>query len=153
MPATNGSDDAVHALVRHFLHGSPPGAHPTGSADGARGVALWARLESVLEPVIGRTGYRALLSRGIREAALDHERLAGTWIPATTDSVAGAVEEVLRELDPEERQDAVRRILEALVKNLEHLLGEELTARLLLGESAGTPPPNPDPRTPDIPHG
>jgi hypothetical protein len=97
----------------------------------------WSRLGLQLVPLIGETGFCALVSRAARVAALGQVRLAIDPSCRLIDKLLAALSDSLAGLDGERAGAANAELLNTFTKLLSALIGEALTTRLLSSASDG----------------
>lgn len=105
------------------------GGGETGSA-GVLGMG-WYRVYERLGPVLGIAGFRALVERSLVEAGRRHDHLATVRLPDPPAPVLPHLIRACEAGDGTEGEEATLETLSVFLYNLECLLGEELSARLL----------------------
>ena len=106
-----------------------------GSADGGTGegwLQLWSRLATHLSPLIGESGFTALLRRTMRLVSTEYDWLSALQATSTPEELLAGLCDQFAEVDPGMARDANTALLSIFTKLLSGLIGEALTIRLLV---------------------
>jgi hypothetical protein len=109
----------------------------TGMADGAAFTQPWLRLAEQLLPLIGESGFCALLGRAWRLAAVAEPGLGAGASLRSVAQLLESLNRILNEIGPEHAGRANAALLGTFTALLGSLIGEALTQQLLNAATKG----------------